>query len=360
MDTLIIRADANATIGHGHVMRCLALAQAWQDRGGRCVFVTSQPVPAIEARLASEGCTVLKLQATPGSREDASQLADSAVQHDVHWAVIDGYHFGLEYQQILKSAGLKLVVIDDYGQIGAYAADIILDQNAGAREIVYAHREPAAELLLGTRYAMLRREFKSWGNWKREIPPVARKILVTMGGSDPENLTVRTTEALLSLSEEDLDVTAVIGSSSPRREMLENIAAADRRLRVLANPFNMPELMACADMAIVAGGGTLWELFYMGCPVLSFSRNAQQYHILNRLRMQRTVEFLGPGQGLDRAQVTSAVATLAAAQDRRREMSYLGKITVDGLGAERICEVIGNGNNIGRQSRAGAGLEARS
>ena len=111
MDTLIIRADASSAIGHGHVMRCLALAQAWQDRGGRCVFVTSQPVPAIEARLTSEGFAVLKLEATPGSREDASQVADSAAQNDACWAVIDGYHFGLEYQQILKSQW-KLMILN--------------------------------------------------------------------------------------------------------------------------------------------------------------------------------------------------------------------------------------------------------
>ena len=360
MDTLIIRADAGPAIGHGHVMRCLALAQARQDRGGRCVFVTSQPAPAIEARLTSEGFAVLKLEAAPGSREDASEVAGSAAQLDAHWAVIDGYHFGPEYQQALKSAaGLKLLVIDDYGQIGAYAADIILDQNAGAREILYAHREPATELLLGTRYAMLRREFKAWGEWKREIPPVARKILVTMGGSDPENLTVRTVEALLSLIEEALDVTAVIGTSSPQQKALEAMAATDPRLRVLMNAPNMPELTAWADMAIIAGGGTLWELLHMGCPALSFSRNAQQYHILTMLRMQRTVEFLGHAQDFDRVQFVSAVTALAASLERRCEMSRAGRTAVDGLGAERICEVIGNGNNIDGQFGAGARLEAR-
>lgn len=359
METLIIRADAGPAIGHGHVMRCLALAQAWQERGGRCVFVTSRPAPAIEARLTSEGFAVLKLEAAPGSREDASELAGSAAQFGAQWAVIDGYQFGPEYQQTLKNAGLKLLVIDDYGQIGAYAADIILDQNAGARETLYAHRESTTELLLGTRYAMLRREFKTWGEWKREIAPVARKILVTMGGSDPENLTVRSVEALLGSIEDALDVTAVIGTSSPQQKALEAMAAADPRLRVLMNAPNMPELMAWADMAIIAGGGTLWELFHMGCPALSFSRNAQQYHILTRLRMQRTVEFLGHAQDFDRVQFVSAVTALAASLERRCEMFRAGRTAVDGLGAERICEVIGNGNNIGGQFGAGARLEAR-
>src|SRR5215468_7020543 len=117
MDTVIIRVDASTAIGHGHVMRCIALAQEWQDRGGRCLFVSANPVPAIEARLRAEGCEIVKLEAVPGSREDALQVAQSAAQNDARQVVVDGYHFGVEYQRSLKAAGLKLLVVDDYGQI---------------------------------------------------------------------------------------------------------------------------------------------------------------------------------------------------------------------------------------------------
>src|SRR5206468_95107 len=179
--TLIVRADATAAIGHGHVMRCLALAQAWQDRGGECVFAMTEPIPGIKARLCAEGFEVIPLTVMPGRSEDAAQLAELARFRDASWVVVDGYEFRAEYHRALKSAAVRLLVIDDSGHAGSYCSDLVLDQNAGTRESLYDRRAPYTELLLGSRYAMLRREFRRWPEWKREIPPIARKILIAMG-----------------------------------------------------------------------------------------------------------------------------------------------------------------------------------
>ena len=340
MDTLIIRADAGPAIGHGHVMRCLALAQAWQDRGGRCVFLTSQPAPAIEARLSSEGFAVLRLDATPGSREDASQLAQSAMQQDARWAVIDGYHFGLEYQQILKSAGLKLLVIDDYGQIGAYAADIILDQNAGAREILYARREPATEVLLGTHYAMLRREFKSWGERKREIPPVARKILITMGGSDPENLTVRVVEALRKLDLPEVEATVVIGGGNARASNIKTLTEKSRdKLRVESNVRNMPELMAQADLAVASAGSTSWEICLLGLPAIIVDAAPNQLPLAQALNSADAAIHI-PKTKLTIDGLAETIRSLATSRDLRQKLSTNVSKFVDGRGAARVVSAM--------------------
>ena len=92
--TLVIRADASREIGTGHVMRCLALAQAWQDGGGKATFIMAMESPAIEARLNCERIEVVNIKQTPGSAEDAVQTEGVANRHNAQWIVVDGYQFG--------------------------------------------------------------------------------------------------------------------------------------------------------------------------------------------------------------------------------------------------------------------------
>jgi len=97
--TLNIRADASIAIGTGHVMRCLALGQAWQDAGGRVVFATIGLTSPVEQRLRSEGIEIVKFNGAPGSVQDASQLEELACAHHADWVVVDGYQFEAEYQR---------------------------------------------------------------------------------------------------------------------------------------------------------------------------------------------------------------------------------------------------------------------
>src|SRR5690348_5454729 len=100
--TLIIRADATFAVGHGHVMRCLALAQAWQDKGGNCSFVISEPIPELARRLCAEGFELVPIGAVPGTSDDAAEVAELAHARDAGWVVVDGYQFKANYHRQLK------------------------------------------------------------------------------------------------------------------------------------------------------------------------------------------------------------------------------------------------------------------
>jgi len=268
MNHLLIRADANTRIGAGHLMRCFALAQGWQANGGQVTFITACESDGLLRRLRNEGFEVITLEQAYLDSADWERTSQVLAKYSDAWVVLDGYHFDLTYQRQIKESGHPLLVIDDTAHLEHYHADIILNQNINAEQLHYSC-DPDTRLLLGTRYVLLRSEFLSWRRWQRTIPKlvVANKVLVTLGGGDPDNQTLKVINALQEVDEDGLEAVVVVGASNPHFEALQNEAYDSCfPIRLIRNANNMAELMAWADVAVSAGGSTCWELAFMGLP----------------------------------------------------------------------------------------------
>jgi UDP-2,4-diacetamido-2,4,6-trideoxy-beta-L-altropyranose hydrolase len=342
MNPLVIRSDANPAIGSGHVMRCLALAEAWQDAGGDAFFVLASPSLSLEQRLLSEGMHIRHLTSLPGSLEDAEETLRISREMSAEWIVADGYHLGAEYQKRIKDSGFSLLVVDDYGHAGYYYADIVLNQNSYADMSLYPHHEPETRFMLGTGYSLMRREFLQYTGMKRVITDTARKILVTFGGTDPENITLTVINLLKQVEIENLELTIVSGSMNPHIEALQNSVDNFPSLSIRKDVSNMPELMAWADFAIAAGGSTCWELAYMGVPAILHPLAANQIPNVVDLTSKGIVKCLPDQQILDSENNRNAVTHLLRSKKERTSLHRKMKNMVDGHGSHRLVFVMGD------------------
>ncbi|MBN2564006.1 MAG: UDP-2,4-diacetamido-2,4,6-trideoxy-beta-L-altropyranose hydrolase [Phycisphaerae bacterium] len=334
---LIIRADASASVGTGHVMRCLALAQAWQAGGGRVVLASAKCPEGLSQRIEASGVSFVSLESAHPDAADLESTLALQKQHDSRWLVVDGYHFDLVFQRAIRSAGFRLMVIDDYAHLSAYEADILLNQNIGADKLIYAVNREAIRLL-GPRYALLRPEFLSARSLERVVPEQAGNILVTMGGSDHPNVTARVLRAIRSLDFPGLTARIVVGPASPHRVELECLAAEPGAVRVdlLHDVRDMPGLMAWADLAVTAGGSTCWELAFRGVPMLVAVLAENQRAIAAGLEEKSAGINLGEERSLHPEDIAGHIQSLAADAARRRRMSAAGRALVDGRGTARV------------------------
>jgi spore coat polysaccharide biosynthesis predicted glycosyltransferase SpsG len=318
-------------------MRCVALAQAWQDGGGTVFLAAAELPDPLFPRLSAEAVSLLRVQATPGSPDDARETVAQAYRLKADWVVIDGDRFGSDFLEIVRIAGYRVILIDDFADRESFPADLIVNPNLDDDGEPYRKRGATARLLMGPPYVLLRREFRQAAA-TRQIRQSGNKILVTLGGSDPENLAPKIADVLACCS--DLDVTVIAGPGYIKGDQLRKLSS--NNLKVVFNPANIAELMKDSDQAIIAAGGTLWELLSMGCAVLSYSRNTVQERVVQSLSHRGVVVDMGETRHFDPAKLVASVKELVDSPMTRDRMTTLGSKLVDGLGTTRVVEECGS------------------
>lgn len=328
---LLVRADAGEKIGVGHVMRCRALAQAWQDDGGDAVFLSQQLPAELAEQLRCDQISIRNQPHAAGSDNDAELTMQEACALHACWIVADSYAFGPGYIRQLRSAPARVLVFDDESEGDFSAADLVLRP-------WLMDAAPAPGHLDGPAYALLRREFAEFLAASREIPARARKFLLTFGGADAENWTGRLLDFLSDCLPSDGEVIAVIGAANPHAEV---VAGKLRALRVTTRmeraTREMARLLAWADLAISASGSTCWEMCALGLPALVLPLNSNQLPIAAGLAAHGAACNLGAAVNFEPTAFTSAVSTLAEDQEARSAMSTAARRLVDGRGAARVA-----------------------
>ncbi len=336
--TAVFRVDASSQMGSGHFMRCLALAQELKSQGASVFFLSSDLNEDLQKRLASENFSVTITHfSEPGSLEDARQTLEFASLKGSDWIVLDGYHFKHDYQKCLKQSAIKLLTIDDFGHASEYCSDLVLNQNAYAKDGYYTKRAPTTRLLLGPSYILFRNEFLNHISQKKMIQKIGSNILLTFGGSDQKNCTGKVIQALGKIKNRKLKVVAIVGALYADFENLKKLAEnSPHEVTIVKNTSEMPKYMSVADLAYSAGGSTCYELGLMGVPFMMMATTKDEDTTINALVQRGVGQNLGLTENVTDQQIIDLLENLMADQDKRAHMSAQGQNLIDGLGRQRV------------------------
>lgn len=341
---LAIRADAGPTVGIGHLMRCITLANQWVASGGEAAFILSH-----KGRFKNSFfCKTLKQRGfrtyfhawVSGSKDDLNRTHALLSSLNPGWVVLDGYAFGTQFQKKLYSSFFTLV-LDDFADLSRYYADVILNQNLFARPSFYAGKT-TSQLLLGSSYLLLRDEFrKSRESRARRVPVHIRHLLLTMGGADPHNTTAWVIDSLSKARIKYVQCTVVVGPAFPHHASLrKKISQCGIDARVVAGNQAMSSLMKQADLAITAAGSTCWELAFMGVPSLCIVLAKNQEMLARALAKKGISENLGWHHRLRKDLLATKLRRLMNDSMRRSRMIKIGRELVDGQGVKRVRDFL--------------------
>lgn len=333
--SVCIRVDGSLEIGTGHIIRCLALADELSHRGFKTIFCTRDYDSKLIEKIKSRGFVLSVISATLSMEEDMSYFTTLSKKHDADVVVTDNYHIMDDYLKYLKQNLRVLVSIDDIAETYFYS-DILINQNIYAtKEIYHGKIVNGTKLLLGPRYAILGPEFCKYHSLEREFGAV-KNILITLGGVDLKNQTLKALRALDKV-EEDFFITAVIGvSNSHMDELIAFTKSSQKTIKILRNVNDMAELMHNADIAISASGTTSWELCCTGLPNIMMALADNQREVGEKLADIGISINLGWFKDVSETMIQESVKKLIYDQNLRKKMGEHGKTLVDGNGARRI------------------------
>lgn len=367
----IIRADGNAKIGAGHLMRCMTIAEALKgllcrDAGRKAedeiLFVCAD---VDSARLVEEHGFAAKVlhtdyrmmeQELPEWEKMYKELVQETRQSGGSFKIpcvilMDSYYVTDSYLMQLKKCmtGFSLVLMDDI-QEHTYPVDAVVNYNVFAdREIyhkLYAAEQSNTALYLGNRYVPIRKQFF---NRSYQVAKKVKSVLITTGGGDVDNIAGRILKALLEaekvekpgITTDKLNYNLILGRFYPKLQEMLQLAAENPCIHIHHDVQDMAALMQECDLAITAGGSTIYELAAVGIPLICFSYAKNQELLTEYIGREKIAGFAGAYHKTPNAVITEIKRLFVelCRDAEKRNVCYLNeRQLVDGLGAERLAQ----------------------
>jgi UDP-2,4-diacetamido-2,4,6-trideoxy-beta-L-altropyranose hydrolase len=342
--SVLFRVDSNLEIGLGHLQRCLSLAMALQHFDTTCFFLTNKQ-PVVTDRVKRFGFKGWTLDTVDSwSTDDVAQTSKIAELENCDAIVVDSDYEGTNYLSQLRSAGLLVCAIEDLSP-HSFPCQLVVNGDVHAHQLRYESSSGDTLFLLGPEYSLLRPEF--WKVESRIVNKTAKNILVTLGGADPYNLTPRVLK-LLDEIPGTFSVTALIGPFFTNvMDIQASAERADGRIKLVHSPDSVCNLMLESDLAVSAGGQTLYELACTGCPTIAVRIAPNQDRQLQVFEESGFIRIAGHGEDdsiIDA--IGDAVFSLLQDCQARSSMSAAGQRLIDGQGALRVARTIVETRNV--------------
>lgn len=349
----LIRADGNSQIGAGHLMRCLTIADELSKLtdNRKILFLCADKQSAELA--ASRGYETFVLESDPSNMEEELPAWEEISDKDkiTNVIIVDSYSVTNQYLCKIRKYGY-VMLLDDMGE-QHFCVDGVINYNAFADRKQYEnlYRTGNTDLILGSDYVPIRPQFREGSYRVREQ---AENIFITTGGGDADNIAGRILREINNKTAQKItrDIFAyhlIIGAFNPHLKEMEELAKVSPNIHIHHNVQDMAALMRQCDVAITAGGSTIYELAAVGVPFICFSYAENQEKITEYLGREGIAYFAGAfhREGevvLER--IAEQAGELMWDYHKRNECYLKVKTLTDGAGAERIAKFL-----IERESR---------
>jgi spore coat polysaccharide biosynthesis predicted glycosyltransferase SpsG len=273
---IAIVVNAYNEIGTGHVYRCLSIAS-------KLVF---HDVLFLLDEQYELGIHIVDNYNYPFKLYDGE---DDLLKILREWSpqvvINDILNTSREYITCLKNDGYFVVNFEDLGT-GTEVADVVFDA-------LYEHEIGENNVFTGHKYYILKDEF--YFQPQKLITQQVNNILITFGGSDPNNFTEKVIDSILSTNYEGR-INVIVGLGYHGLEGLIDKYESNQSIQIYKNVLDISEFMFKADIIFTSAGRTMYEVCSLGVPTICLCQNERE---LTHVFANETNGFINMGLGVD-------------------------------------------------------------
>lgn len=324
MTKIAILCKTGFSEGMGHVYRQIRLGRVLRNRGLDIEIFTSDHPPSVELLLKENFIPKIV-----GKADDLPEQLDKTFD----LVILDIQDTRKELISALRERSRKVMSIEDLGK-GRNYVDLLVDCNLEPEEAQIVN--PEVKTLFGLPYSVQAEEFGHYHQREKIFSPSLESLLVTMGGTDPNNITLKLADCFLR-SKKKTSITFIAGPGFKETPSLVQLASSMDSFQVLHQPNNMAELLFNHQAVICSGGVTLHEALVVGTPAFVINQVIPQQEKTQPLEKRGAAVDLGLAKDFDSKKIAQI---FELTQSQLEKMSLKGKEVLDGKGIYRVADEI--------------------
>ena len=338
MRRIYFRCDASTSIGSGHVIRCITLANFLKKKKFDTIFISKKLNGNLFSLILKEKHKIISLSKKSTMKNEVKEIFKKLknFNNKKDWMVVDHYSIGKKWESKIITKIPKLFVIDDLCD-KFHLGNVLLNQNylPGIKKKYRKVLSSKTKTLLGPKYAILNPEYKkARKNVNLKKDKKFTRVIIFFGGADDKNFTIKCLNIFLKYNLQNIKLDVVIGQSNKKKKIIKSMVKDTKYANLHIQISSLCALMRSADFYLGSGGTTTWERCSLGLPSIVIATGKNQISYNQELDKKGVLKYLGTAEKVNEKQIMSAILKFISSKSNK--MSENAKKITDGKGINLI------------------------
>lgn len=320
---ILVRVDGSKKIGLGHVYNMLTILHHVKNE--RILIVMSEKNKLGSSKFKEQKYRIKFFKNDSELFKIICDFGPDIIFNDI-------LNTKKNYMKKIGKMSSMIVNFEDVGEGRAYA-DLVFNP-------IFNKKKMLTREFYGGKFACVRNEFRIWTN--NLLRKDVKKILVSFGGTDPTQITIKIFKVIEKLSLKNIEFIIMLGFGFEHKNEIKKAAkqliSKGFTIKLVEKSDFLARYIRYTDFAIVSNGRTVFEVASMRSPILSVAVNdREKSHTF--VRDEKIGKHVNYSPTSFTKELSSSIKHMLEYRNRKAFKSRLKKLELL-CGVERVVGII--------------------